>query len=83
MMTMVVVVVVVVQSCPWVGLTYGLGWVGLGHTKWTHGQLCGGAVRFARNARNQPGTLRSDVIGTGSMASEPAETSSECGTAGS
>ena len=19
----------------------GLGWVGLGHTKWTHGQLCG------------------------------------------
>jgi len=21
------------------GLTHGLGWVGLGHTKWTHGQL--------------------------------------------
>ena len=28
------------QSCPWVGLTHGLGWVGSGHTKWTHGQLC-------------------------------------------
>jgi len=39
----------IVQSCPWVGLTHGLGWVkifpivvgwvGLGQTKWTHGQL--------------------------------------------
>ena len=27
------------QSCPWAGLTDGLGWVGSGHTKWTHGQL--------------------------------------------
>jgi len=32
------------QSCPWVGLTHGFGLVGLGrvgsgHTKWTHGQL--------------------------------------------
>jgi len=27
------------QSCPWVGLTNGLGWVGLGHTKWTYRQL--------------------------------------------
>jgi len=21
-------------------VVHGLGWVGLGHTKWTHGQLC-------------------------------------------
>jgi len=30
----------VLPSCPWVGLTHGFGWVGPGHTKWTHGQLC-------------------------------------------
>jgi len=28
----------------------GLGWVGSGHTKWTHGQLCGAPV-----ARAPPG----------------------------
>ena len=27
--------------CPSVGLTHDLGLVGSGHTKWTHGQLCG------------------------------------------
>ena len=27
------------RSCPWVGLTNGLGWVGSGHKKWTGGQL--------------------------------------------
>ena len=34
-----------VQSCPWVGLTHGLGWVGSGHTKWTRGQLCRSHMR--------------------------------------
>jgi len=41
-----------VQICPlvvgWVGLgcvSQLMGWVGSGHTKWTHGQLCDGAEK--------------------------------------
>jgi len=43
------------QSCPWVGLTHGLGWVGSGHTKWTHGKLCIQSVRVPIELRRSFG----------------------------
>jgi len=48
----------------WVGLSpnfsicSGLGWVGLGQTKWTHGQLC---VTNVTNTHTQIRRQRNDV----------------------
>ena len=41
------------QSCPWVGLTHGLGWVGLGQDFSFFGGL--GWVHYSKSTKNLKG----------------------------
>ena len=42
-----------VKSCPWVGLTHGFGWVGLGRDFSVFGEL--GSVHYSKSTKNLKG----------------------------